>query len=892
MCQKLLLRVFATVMGSICSSADGLAKVRISVQLLSSSFALALPIAETLHIPVCATDFHITKESPPVDRHVLVVSARATHQSTRASQSPSHGFFQVHQPPHLDQDITPHTPLQHPPFEIASQLVPKSHFVKQAGNQSLPQSRDISPHQPASSTHHGVAFTTARTTQPFDEMANMAQNGSAGTAFHGFSVFQPALGAALQWLPQVGTPELDALINAFLPGPASIKDKRAHISMDFFEYSRQTGETIKFYPVPATSFTAAAAAASPVGSAVYDSGYASSFNTSPVISDQSWTQSPASFAPIASFEEFTPASSASTSTSKKGTASRQHTIDFSSHPGMRIMTKDGKDVTNSASRGCKTKEQRDHAHLMRIIKACDACRKKKVRCDPSHRKRSASQASTSPSEQKNSAKKAKKSEQQPSVLTGQLVANAFAAAPETSASIPAAHDAELENLWNDFIVEQDPVVLPADFTFNDSLFDAFTDAQSFYTPSSGSSSATSPSQVFTPFTPAPVIASPVALIAGAPEHLLPYMNPGVDLGTNYVDFNLYSPASSYYDEDPIFQQTDVGSRHAAASSSAEYSGLSYQQQQQVHPGSSSSLALTDQDSSDYYYESERHSEPGQYVPEAPRADRRSSSAAGVEVYLQAQQTLYTGQDGITVAHDSLSSVSPSTSAGARRVFSAPPSPSPLASSLPRTTATSTGTVLQSGVPGHSVATTPTTTRTATIVNSRCCVENVGGDSYGSVSAKSGGQSCVKQCFDGAKAVLAMMVANFPTRRQLAVEDAQDGTQPSMSRLSQLVVFGLVSILCASTRTHLGGQVDSLANILSIMTLSLGYIALWCYGVPGPTSVASKRLQIPMALSSVVGNVKAKIQALGSASQGVQSRVSQRGRPLLRSIGPAGSFIMS
>ncbi|KAK4200130.1 hypothetical protein QBC40DRAFT_280583 [Triangularia verruculosa] len=719
-------------------------------------------------------------------------------------------------------------------------------------------------------------------------MANMAQHGSAGTAWSGFSVYQPALGAALQWLPQVGTPELDALINAFLPGPASIKDKRAHISMDFFEYARQTGETIKFYPVPATSF-APVATASPVGSAAYDSGYASSFNTSPVVSDQSsWTQSPVSFAPIASFEEFTPAAA---STSKKATVSRQHTIDFSNHPGMRIMTKDGKDVTNSASRGCKTKEQRDHAHLMRIIKACDACRKKKIRCDPSHRKRPASQASASPSEQKKSAKKVKKSEQQPSVPTDQLVANAFASAPETTLSLPVAFDAELESLWNDFIVEQDPVVLATDLPFNDPLFDAFTDSQSFYTPSSGSSSATSPSQVFTPFTPAPATASPATLISDAPEHLLPYMNPGIDLGTNYVDFNLYSPASSFYDEDPIFQQTDVGSRHSAAPANAGYSGPSYQQQQQVQFGSVNSLALVEENRSDYYYESERHSEPAQHVPEALRADHRSSSAAGAEVYQQAQQTLYTGHDDSTVAHDIQSSVSPSSSAGARRVTSASPSLSP--SSLSRAVVTNTSTVLQSGVPGHSVTTNPITTiATTAAINGRCCEEDVAGDSYISAVAKQGEQSCVKQCFDGVKAVLAMMmVANSPTRRPLAVKDVQDGTQPSMARLSQLVVFGLVSILCASSsRMHLGGQIDSLANILSIMTLSLGYIALWCCGVPGTTSVASKRLQIPMALSSVVGNVKAKIQALGSSSVGMQSRVSQRGRPLPRLIGSAGSFI--
>jgi hypothetical protein len=48
-------------------------------------------------------------------------------------------------------------------------------------------------------------------------------------------------------------------------------------------------------------------------------------------------------------------------------------------PGFSIMTKDGIDVTSSAGRGTKTKEQREHAHLMRIMKACDACKKKKIR---------------------------------------------------------------------------------------------------------------------------------------------------------------------------------------------------------------------------------------------------------------------------------------------------------------------------------------------------------------------------------------------------------------------------------------------------------------------------------------------------------------------------------
>jgi hypothetical protein len=63
---------------------------------------------------------------------------------------------------------------------------------------------------------------------------------------------------------------------------------------------------------------------------------------------------------------------------------------------MKILTKDGQDVTNTASRGSKTKEQRDHAHLMRIIKACESCRRKKIRCDPSHKKRGAAQVAAQP----------------------------------------------------------------------------------------------------------------------------------------------------------------------------------------------------------------------------------------------------------------------------------------------------------------------------------------------------------------------------------------------------------------------------------------------------------------------------------------------------------------
>ncbi|KAH6855334.1 hypothetical protein B0I37DRAFT_364591 [Chaetomium sp. MPI-CAGE-AT-0009] len=406
-------------------------------------------------------------------------------------------------------------------------------------------------------------------------MTGMARHGSVG-AFSGFSVCQPALGASLQWLPAVGTAELDDMINAFLPGPASIQDKRAHISMDFFEFSRQTGENFKFYPVPSGSFTPVTA--SPATSALYDSGYASSFNHSPVLSDQgSWTQSPAPFAPAASGSK--PRSSASKKSSTS--SSRQQTVDFASHPGMRILTKDGRDVTNSASRGCKTKEQRDHAHLMRIIKACDACKKKKIRCDPSHRKRNASQASPTQAEQK-PAKRAKKTEEPTPVAVANATADfttadSFAAETLSFPSFDVSYPQDAEAFWNEFVaLDQEPVEMAPTSAFDDFVFDSFTDIQSFFSPSSGST-ATSPSQILTPVTPERSGASPAAAsqsAVGVPgefsleDPAVPYLNPGVAHGTNYLDFNLYSPGPEVFDEDPLLQMRDLGSQQHSPQSTS------------------------------------------------------------------------------------------------------------------------------------------------------------------------------------------------------------------------------------------------------------------------------------------------------------------------------------
>jgi hypothetical protein len=219
----------------------------------------------------------------------------------------------------------------------------------------------------------------------------------------GFSVFQPAIGAPLQFMPALGSKELDELLAIYFAGEGTVRDQITTVSIDFFECAALTGELFKFYPVFDPSLFTQTSSNSPTSSA-----YESSFNTSPSPVELSpWTPALSDFGtPIstttsaASFSVL-PASqstavSSSSSSSASSSTSRPRATDFSHLPGMRIMTRDGRDVTQSASRGCKTKEQRDHAHLMRIIKACDACKARKVRCDPSHKKRAPSGSSSSP----------------------------------------------------------------------------------------------------------------------------------------------------------------------------------------------------------------------------------------------------------------------------------------------------------------------------------------------------------------------------------------------------------------------------------------------------------------------------------------------------------------
>ncbi|KAH7169228.1 hypothetical protein DER46DRAFT_257414 [Fusarium sp. MPI-SDFR-AT-0072] len=344
---------------------------------------------------------------------------------------------------------------------------------------------------------------------------------NTNTLPQGFSVFQPTLGAQLQFFPAIGTRELDEMINAYMPGPASNQEKRASIALDYFEYAHLTGQTFKFYPIYCAADSPATA------SPLQDSGYGSSFNTSPATSNWDWSN--------------VNTSSSSRRSSPKSTSSPQAT-DFSNLPGMKIMTKDGRDVTNSASRGSKTKEQRDHAHLMRIIKACDSCKKKKIRCDPSHKKRGVSSTATQP------AKVTKKTK---------------TVAPEPKATPVVVQDAftQLTFPQQDFSADLDSLAAPTEqgvepweqfvqFPAEDDNYDFFNDPEGYFSPGSSSFLSEDSTKPVTPTTDQDLLRRPRDEDLAGLTDLAAYMPFNqTEANHDYVDFNLYSPASIFSEDE-------------------------------------------------------------------------------------------------------------------------------------------------------------------------------------------------------------------------------------------------------------------------------------------------------------------------------------------------------
>ncbi|KAH7308530.1 hypothetical protein B0I35DRAFT_97860 [Stachybotrys elegans] len=384
----------------------------------------------------------------------------------------------------------------------------------------------------------------------------------------GFTVYQAAPGAQLQFIPAIGTQELDDMIHAYIPGPASIQEKRATVSIEFLKYTQTTGETFNFYPV-------LTAVESPAMTDSVSSSYASPMTPS-------WDFSRLSTAPSVASSR----ASAHSRQSRKpsSSASSRHPGDVSNLPGMKIMTRDGRDITDSASRGSKTKEQRDHAHLMRIIKACDSCRRKKTKCDPSHRRRGVSQTQA-PAAAK-VAKRTKTAQPQsappPPSLAGHDVG--FPVLPQSELDwslFPPMDDFAMPDMspeaWDELLAQPQFTDPNTDFLLDQFLADGPLDFQSpqIYTPSTSFScpplSAATPSSLA-----ASSFASTSASASGAtsPDGLqtspaLPYLQRGEGGSTDYTDFNLYSPRSSFSEDDQMVSIEQPYASHKAGVNHAQ-----------------------------------------------------------------------------------------------------------------------------------------------------------------------------------------------------------------------------------------------------------------------------------------------------------------------------------
>jgi hypothetical protein len=194
--------------------------------------------------------------------------------------------------------------------------------------------------------------------------------------FSSFTITQPFLGAPLQFSPALGSQELEQLVDAYVIGSACKQDKLSQVTIDFYKYATvdlNTGALTKTYDVYFSApWVNPSFEASPAQS--LSSGFSPSF-----------TQSPASALGDSGHGSISMTPPTRTGRVTKKAKKDTKKVAEMRLPGFSIMTKDGVDVTNTAGRGTKTKEQREHAHLMRQLKACDSCKRKKVKCDPAHR---------------------------------------------------------------------------------------------------------------------------------------------------------------------------------------------------------------------------------------------------------------------------------------------------------------------------------------------------------------------------------------------------------------------------------------------------------------------------------------------------------------------------
>lgn len=158
--------------------------------------------------------------------------------------------------------------------------------------------------------------------------------------------------------------ELAEAIHAYIPGSFTLQEKQRQISSEFCFWRSM---------------------ACPEGPASYF------YDASPVLEFSSFSSNELSFdqhlpsmIEQSSFgtKESSGSKSAPTRRSKANKVAKKTPAKVASGPrlpGFSIMTKDGIDITDLAPRGPKTKEQREHAAMMRKLQACPTCKKRKQR---------------------------------------------------------------------------------------------------------------------------------------------------------------------------------------------------------------------------------------------------------------------------------------------------------------------------------------------------------------------------------------------------------------------------------------------------------------------------------------------------------------------------------
>ncbi|KFZ14586.1 hypothetical protein V501_03164 [Pseudogymnoascus sp. VKM F-4519 (FW-2642)] len=192
-----------------------------------------------------------------------------------------------------------------------------------------------------------------------------------------FTITQLELGSPLIWEPAVGTVEHDRLVDAYIPGPANLQQKRATIALDFFDTAAASTMPAPFCRTYLVATSTPEFAAKP-----YSPAFAPTTSFSPSTSS-TFSASTSSLSSKSSKRSISSLSSAASASPAKRL------------PGFSIMTADGVDITNNQSRGPKTKAQREQAAKMRKLGACPACKRSKQKCEPSHHRPAPMSASSS-----------------------------------------------------------------------------------------------------------------------------------------------------------------------------------------------------------------------------------------------------------------------------------------------------------------------------------------------------------------------------------------------------------------------------------------------------------------------------------------------------------------